>query len=139
MGAAVSVGCKPKRIADFHFNTSTTRSSMNTSVSVTDFSDWNINEDSFQVQHLIDTGGFGFVFKAVRTTTKATYALKVQPMEFMARLNRAGGMRAANKKSLHIERNTLVQCRGHPFIVSLEYAFCTSLYAVLAMEYVPGQ
>jgi serine/threonine protein kinase len=138
MGAAISVGCKPKRIADFHFNTSTTRSST-TTASMTHFNDWNINEDSFQVQHLIDTGGFGFVFKAVRTTTKATYALKVQPMEFMARLNRAGGMRAANKKSLHIERNTLVQCRGHPFIVSLEYAFCTPLYAVLAMEYVPGQ
>lgn len=59
-------------------------------------------------------------------------------MEFMARLTRAGGTRAVNKKSLHIERNTLVECRGHPFIVRLEYSFCSSLYAVLAMEYIPG-
>lgn len=143
MGSAISFGCKPKRINDFH--TSTTRSSMTNSInaSVATSPDTTslqtANEDSFNVQHLIDTGGFGFVFKATRSTTKATYALKVQPMEFMARLSKAGGTRAVNKKSLHIERNTLVECRGHPFIVSLEYAFCTPLYAVLAMEYIPGE
>ena len=38
----------------------------------------NINEDGFHFHHLIDTGGFGFVFKATRKTTGITYALKVQ-------------------------------------------------------------
>ena len=32
----------------------------------------------------------------------------------------------------------LCACRGHPFIVTLEYSFTTKLYAVLALEYVPG-
>lgn len=140
----MSAGCKPKRIGDFH--TVTTRNSTTTnnlsSIIIEQNNDSNrriqINEDSFHIQHLIDTGGFGFVFKAIRTTTKVSYALKVQPMEFMARLSRAGG-RALNKKSLYIERNTLIECRGNPFIVSLEYAFCTPLYAVLAMEYIPGE
>lgn len=128
MGSAMSAVCKPKKIGDFNVAPTHEHSSSK-----------QINEDAFRVQHLIDTGGFGFVFKATRTTTKATYALKVQPMQFMTRLTRAGGTRSVNKRSLHIERNTLVTLRGHPFIVSLEYAFCTQLYAVLAMEYIPGK
>ena len=139
MGSAMSSGCKPKRVSDFH--TSSIRTSASCSIPNNNdegLTNYQITEASFNVQYLIDTGGFGFVFKAIRNTTKSSYALKIQPMEFMTRLARAGGTRAVNKKSLHIERNTLVQCRGHPFIVSLEYAFLTPLYAVLAMEYIPG-
>jgi len=101
----------------------------------------NINEDGFHFHHLIDTGGFGFVFKATRKTTGKTYALKVQPMEFMSRLTRsaASGSRKANEVSLQMEKTALAACRGHPFIVSLEYSFHTPLYAILALEYVPGK
>ncbi|KAL7528904.1 hypothetical protein ACHAXR_002693 [Thalassiosira sp. AJA248-18] len=97
-----------------------------------------VDENGFHFHHLIDTGGFGFVFKATRKTTGVTYALKVQPMEFMARLTRAGGHRKANEASLQMEKTALVSCRGHPFIVDLEYSFHTPLYAILALEYVPG-
>ena len=97
-----------------------------------------VNENEFLFHHLIDTGGFGFVFKATRKATGITYALKVQPMEFMARLTRAGGNRRATEVSLQMEKTVLATCRGHPFIVSLEYSFHTSLYAVIALEYVPG-
>lgn len=146
MGSAMSLGCKPNRVSDFHTNQTTETPSVvnNDDCGRTNYDtsqrdeQFQITEASFNVQYLIDTGGFGFVFKATRITTKSSYALKIQPMEFMARLTRAGGTRAVNKKSLHIERNTLVECRGHPFIVSLEYAFLTPLYAVLAMEYIPG-
>ena len=103
----------------------------------------NINEDGFHFHHLIDTGGFGFVFKATRKTTGKTYALKVQPMEFMSRLTRSAasgsGHRKANEVSLQMEKTALAACRGHPFIVSLEYSFHTPLYAILALEYVPGK
>jgi len=104
----------------------------------------NINEDGFHFHHLIDTGGFGFVFKATRKTTGKTYALKVQPMEFMSRLTRSaasgGGHRSkANEVSLQMEKTALAACRGHPFIVSLEYSFHTPLYAILALEYIPGK
>ena len=101
----------------------------------------NINEDGFHFHHLIDTGGFGFVFKATRKTTGKTYALKVQPMEFMSRLTRSagGGHRKANEVSLQMEKTALAACRGHPFIVSLEYSFHTPLYAILALEYIPGK
>ena len=37
-----------------------------------------------------------------------------------------------------MERTVLAACRGHPFIVSLEYAFHTRRFAVLAMDYVEG-
>ena len=103
----------------------------------------NINEDGFHFHHLIDTGGFGFVFKATRKTTGKIYALKVQPMEFMSRLTRSaasgGGHRKANEVSLQMEKTALAACRGHPFIVSLEYSFHTPLYAILALEYIPGK
>ena len=59
-------------------------------------------------------------------------------MEFMARLTNVDGRQRANEASLQIEKTVLATCRGHPFIVSLEYAFYTSLYAILALEYVPG-
>lgn len=96
-----------------------------------------LNEDGFRFHHLIDTGGFGFVFKATRKTTRKTYALKVQPLEFMARLS-GGPHQKPNEVSLQTEKTVLAACRGHHFVVSLEYAFITSLYAILALEYVPG-
>ncbi|EED89014.1 predicted protein, partial [Thalassiosira pseudonana CCMP1335] len=37
-----------------------------------------------------------------------------------------------------MEKTTLIAARNNPFIVQLEYAFTTPLYAVLALEYVPG-
>ena len=98
-----------------------------------------LDEDGFHFHHLIDTGGFGFVFLASRKTTQVEYALKVQPLEFMAQLTTAGGHRKTNEASLQMEKTALILCRGHPFIVSLEYSFHTSLYAVLALEYVPGE
>lgn len=145
MGSAVSVGCKPKKtttVTRDSISQQRTRAALR-SESEQDNSRNNklhqvIDENGFHACHLIDTGGFGFVFKATRNVTRQTYALKVQPMEFMTYLARSGGTHPITKKSLHIERNVLVECRGHPFIVTLEYAFCTRLYAVLAMEYIPG-
>mmetsp|Transcript_9867 Transcript_9867/g.23075 ORF Transcript_9867/g.23075 Transcript_9867/m.23075 type:complete len:294 (-) Transcript_9867:1078-1959(-) len=89
-------------------------------------------EEGFEFHALIDSGGFGFVFKATRRTTGKDYALKVQPKEFLSRLTRQ------RPEALLTEKTTLCACRGHPFIVTLEYSFTTKLYAVLALEYVPG-
>jgi len=120
------------------------RHNNNSSNNTTNQQQININEDGFHFHHLIDTGGFGFVFKATRKTTGKTYALKVQPMEFMSRLTRSaasgsGHRSKANEVSLQMEKTALAACRGHPFIVSLEYSFHTPLYAILALEYVPGK
>jgi len=98
--------------------------------------DMKLDEDGFHFHHLIDTGGFGFVFKASRKTTRVDYALKVQPLEFMARMG--NGPQKSNAVSLQMEKTALAACRGHPFIVSLEYSFQTSLYAILVLEHVPG-
>lgn len=125
--------CKPRhsQINDFAASGSARMSSVTED-------GFQIGEDDFHIHHLIDTGGFGFVFKATQNATGAAYALKIQPQEFMARLTRAGGTRQVNRRTLHVERNVLIECRGHPFVVNLEYAFCTPLYAVLAMQYIPG-
>ena len=40
---------------------------------------------------------------------------------------------------VHIERTVLATCKSCQFIVNLEYAFHTDSYAVLALEYVPGE
>lgn len=92
-----------------------------------------LGEEGFVIHHLVGTGGFGFVFKASRKTTGVDYALKVQPLEFLAGLNGK-----TNEVSLQLEKTALVVCRDSPFIVNLDYAFCSPLYAILALEYVPG-
>jgi len=92
----------------------------------------------FEFSVLLGTGGFGSVFKAKRKTTGIDYALKVQPMEAMARSARSFGKKIEDETLVHMERTVLASCRGHPFIVSLEYAFYTDSYAVLGLEYVPG-
>ena len=111
-----------------------------------------VSESDFRISGVLGSGGFGAVFAATRTATGKTYALKVQPMEAMARSSRspssakAGGSRDApgslssvqDETLLHMERTVLASCRGHPFVVTLEYAFHTLRYAVLAMELVEG-
>lgn len=97
-----------------------------------------IGSGDFESYQLLGRGGFGAVFRAARSSTGAWYALKVQPMESMARSCRSGTNRVEDETVLHMERTVLAACRGHPFIVSLEYAFHTRRYAVLAMEYVEG-
>lgn len=97
-----------------------------------------IGSRDFDQYQLVGKGGFGAVFRAQRRDTGRWYALKVQPMETMARSSRSGARMMEDETVLHMERTVLAACRGHPFIVSLEYAFHTSRYAVLAMEYVEG-
>ena len=68
------------------------------------------------------------------------YALKVQPLECMPRTSRRdGGKRVDDITLVHIERTVLATCKSCQFIVNLEYAFHTDSYAVLALEYVPGE
>mmetsp|Transcript_13951 Transcript_13951/g.40809 ORF Transcript_13951/g.40809 Transcript_13951/m.40809 type:complete len:582 (-) Transcript_13951:589-2334(-) len=97
-----------------------------------------VGETDFKLRRLIGTGGFGAVFRGTRTATGRSYALKVQPMEAMARSARSGGKTSTDETILYMERTVLARCREHPFIVSLEYAFHTNCYAVLALEYVEG-
>lgn len=136
MGSAVSANCKRGKIdvvQPIHANNAISYDTETNQLDTQRF----VNEECFQFHHLIDTGGFGFVFKATKKTTGISYALKVQPCEFMARLTRAGNRRV-NEESLQMEKTTLIAARNNPFIVQLEYAFTTPLYAVLALEYVPG-
>lgn len=79
-----SVGLRPERVGDFQ--TISGRKSITikedtapTTVNLRG-SDNKIylTEESFNVEHLIDTGGFGFVFRATRIATRHTYALKVE-------------------------------------------------------------
>ena len=92
----------------------------------------------FDFSVLLGSGGFGAVFMAKRVSTGRDYALKVQPIETMARSSRSFGNKIEDETLIHMERTVLASCRHHPFIVSLEYAFYTDLYAVLGLEYVPG-
>lgn len=97
-----------------------------------------ITPKDFEIQGLLGTGGFGSVFKAKRKTTGLVYALKVQPMESMAKAARSSGQKMEDETLVHMERTVLATCRGHPFIISLEYAFHDNFYAVLGLEYIPG-
>lgn len=92
----------------------------------------------FDFSNLLGSGGFGAVFKAKRKTTGIEYALKVQPIENMARSARSFGNNTEDETLIHMERTVLASCRNHSFIVSLEYAFYTDSHAVLGLEYVPG-
>ena len=66
-------------------------------------------------------------------------------MEFMSRLTRSAASGSGHRSKanevllLQMEKTALAACRGHPFIVSLEYSFHTPLYAILALEYIPGK
>lgn len=113
---------------EFAYGTKNRRQSLQIGVNCRDF-------DQYQ---LIGKGGFGAVLRAQRKATGRWYALKVQPMETMARSSRSGAKKIEDETALHMERTVLATCRGHPFIVSLEYAFHTRRYAVLAMECVEG-
>jgi serine/threonine protein kinase len=92
----------------------------------------------FDFSVLLGSGGFGAVFKAKRKSTGMDYALKVQPIETMARSARCFGKNSEDETLIHMERTVLASCRKHPFIVNLEYAFYTDIHAVLGLEYVPG-
>lgn len=97
-----------------------------------------LTPNDFEFSLLLGSGGFGAVFKAKRKSTNIDYALKVQPIGTMARSARSFGKKTEDETLIHMERTVLASCRGHPFIVSMEYAFYTDMYAVLALEYVPG-
>ncbi len=56
----------------------------------------------------------------------------------MVRSTRNVGKKVEDETLIHMERTVLASCRGHPFIVKLEYAFHTDSYAILGLEYVPG-
>lgn len=93
----------------------------------------------FDFSVLLGSGGFGAVFKAHRRSTGVDYALKVQPIEALARSTRSIARRETDETLVHMERTVLACCRDHPFIVNLEYAFYTDKHAILALEYVPGE
>jgi len=95
-------------------------------------------ENDFEFLSVIGTGGFGAVLKARRTSTGRLYALKIQPMEAMARSNQTSGTKSDMEFTIHLERTVLAMCRNYHFISSLEYAFHTQSFAILAMEYVAG-
>lgn len=96
-----------------------------------------VNDFEFSV--LLGSGGFGAVFKARRRSTGVDYALKVQPIEALARSTRSMARRETDETLVHMERTVLATCREHPFIVNLEYAFYTEKHAILALEYVAGE
>ena len=101
-----------------------------------------VHAHDFEFSTLLGTGGFGVVFKATRKATGIVYALKVQPLECMPRTSRTkngGTTRVDDVTLVHIERTVLATCKACPFIVNLEYAFHTDSYAVLALEYIPGE
>ena len=92
MGCAVSssVGRRPERVSDFQtisgrYSTTIQDNSALTTANLSGTDKLYLTEESFNVEHLIDTGGFGFVFKATRIATRRTYALKVEfkPMHHM--------------------------------------------------------
>lgn len=57
----------------------------------------------------------------------------------MARFAKSNGKRVEDETAVYIERTVFACCGNHPLIVSMEYAFHTDRYAVLALEYIPGR
>lgn len=91
----------------------------------------------FVFERVLGKGGFGIVLQAKRKTTGLRYALKVQPIETMVSTCLTSS-REKDVTLLHMERTVLAVCRGHPFIVSLEYAFLDERYSILALECLTG-
>ena len=98
-----------------------------------------VSIDGFQFSNLLGCGGFGAVFRARRRSTGIEYALKLQPMEYLARSAKSSTKKKVDETLIYMERSVLACCRGHPFIVNLEYAFHTDVFAVLALEYIAGK
>jgi serine/threonine protein kinase len=80
---------------------------------------------------VLGKGGYGTVLRCVKKSTRREYAIKI-----------------VNKKLLFDEYNDdptrvtdevrVLATLKHPFIVGMDYSFQTSVYGVMALEYVPG-
>jgi len=88
-----------------------------------------IGIDTFWVKSLLGKGSFGEVYLVVHRKTNESYAMKV--------LQKSKIMGRNLVRYALTERNVLSYIR-HPFIVSLHFAFQTSIYLVLVQEFCPG-
>lgn len=86
-----------------------------------------VDIDDFQYLDKLGEGGFGFVVHAVKKSTGKHYAMKVLYKYDLLQHFREAPLRVT------FEKQAMCKCI-HPFIVSLDYAFRTDHFAVMAME-----
>ncbi|KAJ3390829.1 hypothetical protein HDU84_006920 [Entophlyctis sp. JEL0112] len=85
--------------------------------------------DDFEIVKPISRGAFGKVYLAKKCATQDLFAIKILKKDDMIRKNMMNQVRAEHK-ALTLSRN--------PFVVKLFYAFQTSDYLYLVMEYLIG-
>ncbi len=76
--------------------------------------------------------------QVVKKTTGKVYAMKIQPKGHLVRSTKSMLDGKPDEFLLHIERSIMSDCYDHPFIISLEYAFCNQTCAMLVMELAPA-
>jgi protein-serine/threonine kinase len=88
-----------------------------------------VGPDSFVLVERLGRGSFGEVFQVKHKSTKQVYAMKV--------LRKSRIMQGNLLRYASTERNVLSYIH-HPYIVSLHFAFQTSAYLVLVLQFCPG-
>lgn len=101
-------------------NSSTSEPNRGPSVQISDF----------EVEKLIGVGGFGKVWRVKYKQTGQIYACKVLSKDSLIKQDLVEHTR--------LERDIMGQFIGHPFIVSLHFAFQTENKLYFVLDYLPG-
>jgi serine/threonine protein kinase len=88
----------------------------------------------FDYLRFIGAGGFGQIMQVRKKSTRKIFAMKIQPKNDLVRATKNMWTGQSSEFHLHFERSVMAECRNSPFIIDLEYAFCTDLYAMLVLE-----
>ncbi|GMH76082.1 hypothetical protein TL16_g06966 [Triparma laevis f. inornata] len=86
--------------------------------------------DDFELLAVLGRGGFGKVMQVRHKQNGNVYAMKV--------LKKAELVRRRQVERTKTERHILEKATGHPFMVSLAYAFQTSAKLYMVMDFVQG-
>jgi len=92
--------------------------------------DGDVSLEDFDLLAVLGRGGFGKVMQVRHTTSGHVYAMKV--------LKKKELIRRKQVERTKTERHILEKAGGHPFVVSLAYAFQTKYKLYMVMDFVQG-
>ncbi|GMI14610.1 hypothetical protein TrLO_g7159 [Triparma laevis f. longispina] len=93
-----------------------------------------VNSDDFTYHEILGCGGFGFVVKVIKKSTGASYAMKIQNKVSLLTTAKDLETKKPCQLLVHTERSCMAEASGHPFLTSLQYAFCTQSSSCLVMD-----